>query len=155
MVIKRMEMAFLGTFIVFMAMITPSFAVGYPNPIHTPGKTHPKLDKKTICDPSFRTGIYRHVTDKNRKKAFELYGIDYKRHADYELDHLIPLTVGGSNDLANLWPEPYLPRPGAHEKDKVEVWLHKKVCQEEISLEEAQKEIVEDWYKVYKEWLKR
>ncbi len=35
------------------------------------------------------------------------------------LEDLTPLEVGGSNDLANQWPEAAEPRPGFHEKDQV------------------------------------
>ena len=27
-------------------------------------------------------------------------------HPDYEIDHLIPLGIGGADDDANLWPQP-------------------------------------------------
>jgi hypothetical protein len=32
----------------------------------------------------------------------------------YELDHLIPLELGGSNDLRNLWPQPFEGEWNAH-----------------------------------------
>src|ERR1700685_964893 len=36
----------------------------------------------------------------------------------YELDHLIPLELGGCPDCKeNLWLEPYDPQPGARQKD--------------------------------------
>lgn len=28
-------------------------------------------------------------------------------------NHLIPLELGGSNDIKNLWPQPDMPKPGA------------------------------------------
>lgn len=46
----------------------------------------------------------------------------------------------------NLWPELYRPKPGAHEKDEVENQLHKEVCNGDITLQRAQRIIVEDWY---------
>ena len=72
---------------------------------------------------------------------------------DYEEDHLIPLELGGNpTDPNNLWPEPYessIPDGGARFKDKVENYLHMQVCAGSVTLEEAQKEIAEDWYRVY------
>src|SRR5438477_344466 len=38
----------------------------------------------------------------------------------FEIDHLIPLELGGSNELANLRPQPYRRRPAAREKDLLE-----------------------------------
>jgi hypothetical protein len=37
-----------------------------------------------------------------------------------EVDHLVSLELGGSNDRANLFPEAASPRPGSHDKDKRE-----------------------------------
>jgi hypothetical protein len=70
--------------------------------------------------------------------------------SNYELDHLISLELGGCTDcVANLWPEPYNIPMGAREKDKVENYLHKEVCNGEITLTEAQQEIATDWTAVY------
>jgi len=64
----------------------------------------------------------------------------------YELDHLISLELGGCPDCAtNLWPQPYYPKPGAHEKDQVENYLHKALCDGDITLVDAQKIIATDW----------
>jgi hypothetical protein len=67
----------------------------------------------------------------------------------YELDHFIPLELGGSNEKANLWPEAADPVPGFHEKDKVENYLHKLVCNYNISLKDAQVLMANDWVAVY------
>lgn len=61
----------------------------------------------------------------------------------YELDHVIPLELGGApvdgrNLQMQLWPE-------AHEKDRVENCLKDTVCQGAISLQEAQNRIWTDW----------
>lgn len=70
--------------------------------------------------------------------------------SDYELDHLISLELGGCTDcVSNLWPEPYNIPMGARQKDKVENYLHKAVCNGEITLTEAQLEIATDWTAVY------
>jgi hypothetical protein len=62
----------------------------------------------------------------------------------YEIDHLIPLALGGSNDVANLWPEA---APGFHDKDRVEDALHARVCAGRMSLEDAQRGFATDWTK--------
>jgi hypothetical protein len=68
---------------------------------------------------------------------------------DYELDHLIPLELGGCpNCISNLWPQPWTP-PGAHEKDEVEDYLRDRVCHRLITLAEAQHLISTNWYSVY------
>ena len=54
--------------------------------------------------------------------------------------------------LENLWPQPYLTptKPGAYQKDKLEVWLNKQVCTTHtMTLEEAQQTLVGDWHAAY------
>lgn len=105
-------------------------------------------DARAVCRPGYALTV-RHVTEKTKKEAYALYGATEKKGICCEVDHLISLELGGSNALANLWPEPYLPKPGAHEKDQVEDYLHRQVCSGKLPLEEAQKEIASDWYRIY------
>jgi hypothetical protein len=62
-----------------------------------------------------------------------------------EVDHLIPLELGGSNDMKNLWPQPDDPRPGSPEKDQLENELHSQVCSGKMPLADAQKCITSNW----------
>jgi hypothetical protein len=61
----------------------------------------------------------------------------------YEYDHFVPLELGGAtNDPRNLWPEPGAsPNP----KDAVEGRLRRAVCDRQISLAQAQREIATNW----------
>lgn len=47
--------------------------------------------------------------------------------------------------------EPYGPEPGARQKDEVETYLRKRVCEGSMTLQEAQADITADWYKVFLE----
>jgi hypothetical protein len=59
-----------------------------------------------------------------------------------ELDHLVPLELGGSSDAHNLWVEPgSIPNP----KDAVENALHAKVCAGQMTLAAAQLGIATEW----------
>jgi hypothetical protein len=62
----------------------------------------------------------------------------------YEVDHLVSLELGGSNGIANLWPEAAEPRPGFHEKDRYENYLHAEVCAGRMPLQEAQRRIADN-----------
>ena len=79
------------------------------------------------------------------------YGL--RRHfdgRDGEVDHLVSLELGGSNSAANLFPEAATPRPGSHEKDRLENALHREVCEGRISLPRAQRLIARNWVAAYR-----
>ncbi len=83
-----------------------------------------------------------------KARAYAEYGVTniVGRH---EVDHLISLELGGADVVENLWPQPYSPRPGAHEKDAVENYLHELVCAGKMDLQEAQHAIAVNWLDVY------
>jgi hypothetical protein len=132
----------------------------YPDPTRTPGATNPDITQdhvqETICNRSWSTKSIRppaHYTNQLKIEQIQEYGDSDTNPRDYEEDHLIPLELGGNpTDPRNLWPEPYetsIPDGGARSKDKVENHLHKQVCADSLSLEEAQREIAGDWYRVF------
>ena len=88
----------------------------------------------------------------SRKDAvYAAYGMT--RHFDGrngEVDHLVSLELGGTNAGANLFPEAASPRPGSHEKDRLENALHDEVCSGQIRLRSAQRLIAGDWVKAYR-----
>lgn len=94
-----------------------------------------------VCHTSTRGR--REVSREVRRHVFEAYGLPPQQPPGaYEVDHLIPLELGGSNDVANLWPEA---APGFHDKDRVENELHARVCAGSLRLEDAQRMIATDW----------
>lgn len=107
-------------------------------------------DKAQLC-PVAHTAVRRHVTEETKRMVCEGYGIPASKcnGRNYEIDHIVSLELGGSNDIANLYPQPWWPRPGAHEKDKLENWLHAQVCGGKITLPFAQQFIERDWYRLY------
>jgi hypothetical protein len=118
-----------------------------PDPKCTPG-TVMTVDLDVICQQS--TNGRRQVSAAVHRQAFADYGLAFPQpHGAFEVDHLIPLELGGDNAIENLWPEAAEPRPGFHEKDRVENYLHEKVCAGKVSLSEAQRLIATDWLAVW------
>lgn len=115
----------------------------------TPGTINPSLTADVICNPSFSTKSVRNVPASEKKRVYDDYGITQHRPGEYEVDHLISLELGGSNDIGNLWPEAAEPRPGFHEKDMVENYLHKQVCDGKLPLQQAQQQIATNWLQIY------
>ena len=127
----------------------------YPNKL---GKVSIETDiSKTICNPNWSTKSVRpstsYTTPLKNKWAKE-QGVNPK---DYELDHIVSIELlGDPKSTDNLWLEPYnlivggVPA-GARQKDAVENYLHKEICAGRISLDVAQKLIVNSWFQVYKD----
>jgi hypothetical protein len=120
----------------------------YPDHACTPGVTIASATKDQICVSGYSKGV-RNVPEQEKRDVYAEYGITHRTTGEYEVDHYISLELGGSNDIANLFPEASMPKPGFHEKDKVENYLHEQVCSGAISLNEAQREIDTGWYEVY------
>ena len=119
-----------------------------PDSACTPGAIFPDATKEQICKPGYSSQV-RNVPESEKNDVYAEYSIVKHSAGQYEVDHLISLELGGSNEIANLWPEPAEPRPGFHEKDKVENYMHDQVCSGAISLQQAQAEIASDWMKIY------
>lgn len=116
---------------------------GLPDAACTPGAVMTR-DLNTICNTS--TKDRRFVTREVKLEAYASYGIAFPEPSGaFELDHLIPLELGGDNTIENLWPEAADPNPGFHQKDKVENFLHEQVCSGQMSLADAQRIIATDW----------
>jgi hypothetical protein len=132
-----------------------------PDPNVTPGDTA-SGDARTVCVRGYARRE-RNVPPEVKREVYALYGVHPSMQMQNgkrvriccEVDHLISLELGGSNDIKNLWPEPYLPVPGARQKDALENWLHKQVCMGKIRLADAQTMISRDWYEAYLSMMKK
>lgn len=114
----------------------------------TPGAVFPTATKAAICVPGYSRRV-RHVSSSTKRAVYREYGITSHTAFQYEVDHLVSLELGGSNSIANLWPEPASPTPGFHEKDMVENYLHDQVCSGKMRLSKAQDLIAHNWIAVY------
>ncbi len=119
-----------------------------PDPACTPGAIFPDATVQQICTPGYSSSV-RNVPQSEKDEVYAEYGITSHAPGEYEVDHLVSLELGGSNDIANLWPQPANPTPGFHEKDQLENYLHDEVCSGKISLQQAQQEIASNWLAVY------
>ena len=130
---------------------------GLPDPACTPGAIDPRVSiattAGTICTSGYTATVRPpvSVTDRIKREQMAAYGLQGQRLADYELDHLVSLELGGAlADVANLWPEPWTGDANAHQKDAVETHLKREVCSGAVSLADAQRMIATDWLAVYK-----
>jgi hypothetical protein len=71
----------------------------------------------------------------------------------YNVDHLVPVKLGGTNSIENLWPQPLSGEWGWHRKNTLEHRLRKLVCGGSLRLEQAQQEIATDWISAYRKYV--
>jgi len=114
----------------------------------TPGAILATATKEAICQSGYASTV-RNVPTSVKNQVYAEYDIRSHAPGQYEVDHLVSLELGGSNELSNLWPELASPQPGFHEKDSVENDLHSQVCSGAMALKEAQIEIATNWLAVY------
>lgn len=136
-------------------------ADGYalPDPACTPGAIDGAVTQgdiaTTICRRGYSSSVRPPVTltEPAKYRSMAAYGAPGRVSA-YELDHLVPLELGGSSDVRNLWAEPDQGVPaqfdttdhfGRNAKDGVEDRLAAAVCAGEVPLAAAQAAIARDW----------
>ena len=123
---------------------------GLPDPACTPGARFSRVTRAQVCRAGFAKSV-RNVSSSTKDAVYRAYGLsEHFNGADGEVDHLVSLELGGSNERANLFPESASPRPGSHEKDRLENALHREVCAGRISLRRAQRLIARDWVAAYR-----
>lgn len=131
---------------VSVAAAAPS-GVALPDPNLTPGDVF-SVTTAQICVSGYSSSV-RSVSTATKNEVYADYHIASHVSGQYEVDHLIPLELGGSNSIKNLWPEPAQPEPGFHQKDLLENKLHALVCAGALDLGVAQRAIATNWYTAY------
>lgn len=105
--------------------------------------------QQTICQSGYTKSVRPSTTYTNgvKRKLLRESGQQPEDAALYELDHIVPLAIGGhprslDNLMLQLWPE-------AKRKDRIEVKLQCLVCSGQVPLAQAQQEIYSDWRAAY------
>lgn len=118
--------------------------------------------KNWICHHS--TSEERNVALWLKKAVFKAYNVPWTDHDKYEVDHFVPLVLGGANkctgnNTCNLWPQPHakdfpgVAPWGSEAKDKLEAKLGRMVCANKLDLKTAQDAIRSDWVGAYRKYL--
>jgi hypothetical protein len=135
--------------------VSPAFgqeAAIIPDPSITPGAVRTtNIDE--IC--SIPTGTLRHWSRERDDHIMAEYGLPSGAHPRYEVDHSIPLCLGGADSDRNLWPQPRRslePVWNAERKDELEARMCSLVCAGALDVGTAQREISEDWTEAYRRY---
>lgn len=140
----------------FLLFSFPAFAETLPivpDQTLTPGVIA-STDAEEVCatgaDGTY-SAQHRHTSVAMKKAVYKNYNIN-KKGRDFEVDHRVPLALGGADDIKNLWPQEGWKHPSFHDKDKLESYLWREVCKNQtMGLEEAQSLLLGDWTKAYEQ----
>ena len=128
-----------------------------PDPDCTPGAENPTVTLDVLRNPAFRTGCIRNcvTTDSQKHVTYGWYSIPSPSNntgdnQTCELDHLVPLELGGADTLDNIWPQcgpegVSLNVRYFKQKDMVENYLTAQVKSGAMDLETARHQIATDW----------
>lgn len=112
-------------------------------------------DKNEIC--GVVNGLtyskqHRQTSEALKRQVYKNAGVSYPQPiGKYEVDHEVPLCLGGADELQNLQLEPAEPRPAFHEKDLVEAFECRQVCSGSTDVQSAQAIFTQNkWLEVYK-----
>lgn len=126
-----------------------SYMVAYPNPELTPGVYRPEVSRTEICSPGYSKNYRKELSKVEKVEVYKRYDVPYDT-TKYQIDHFIPISIGGSHDPENLWPQPIVNNAGFYEKQQVAQYLHEAVCRGDLELEDARSVIRRDWHDAWK-----
>ena len=124
---------------------------GLPDPRCTPGDTDPRVTpgnvRETICRRGYTASVRppKEASHLSKLAVTKAYGVAGVPFAEIELDHLIPLSLGGSSDPRNLWPQFRTGPANVADKDAIASSLNRRVCRGLLGLRQAQRAMARDW----------
>jgi hypothetical protein len=125
-------------------------AVTVPNPNLTPGAMV-LLNQREVCSATSVNN--KPVPAALRRRVFDEYGLAAAEAKAYEVDYLITPALGGADDIRNLWPQSNSATVwNAQVKDMLEEHLRELVCDGQLDLTTAQREIAANWIEAYKKY---
>jgi esterase/lipase superfamily enzyme len=132
---------------------------GYPvpDPTCTPGAINPTATLEVLVSPRYRTSclMNNRITVNQKATTYDWYNISQPKdnvgpNQTCQLDHLVPLELGGADTLDNIWP--LCGPPGVRlaqryfaQKTLVNNYLIMQVRMGLIPLADAQRGIASDW----------
>lgn len=124
-----------------------------PNDSLTPGLVA-DTDETKVCGFEYGQSYskrHRQTTREMKAEVYRSYGIS-RAGRSFEVDHRVPLSLGGADDVQNLWPEAGFTHPSFHDKDRLELYVWEAVCKRHaMSLSDGQAIFLGDWTVGYRQ----
>jgi hypothetical protein len=136
----------------------PRLSLGRPK--EPPGVYSTAVSQSNIESTIFVSGWTATVrpptsyTQALKKRMLESQGLAWSEATKYELDHYVPLALGGDpRSVDNLWLEPWTGDWNARIKDRLERKLQVMVCAGRLTLKMARDAIRDDWKAAYRKYV--
>src|SRR5262245_60576415 len=138
----------------FRFVLAAAFILGVPSlsfaqlpaKLNTPGKAA-KVSKGKVCAPGY-AGSVKPIAKWQASQALTAYGL--RDDSNREVMRLVPASLGGTNDVENIWPVSDSKEWGPAQKKTLDEKLTQLVCAGSIELKDAQDEIKSNWIDAYK-----
>jgi hypothetical protein len=134
-----------------IALTADNGPIGLPSSFLTPGDAK-KVSKEQICAPGYVASL-KPTKNSTKEEAFSRYGLRDGQSKTDVLDHLIPVELGGTESVENLWPEPAKGEWNATQKDALEQKLLAMVCDGSLTVKQAQSAIKKNWVQAYQQYV--
>ena len=123
-----------------------------PDRACTPGAIYTDAALPIVCARGYAARALD-VNKETRKVVYAAYRVRRPNSGrPYQIDHVVPLELGGSNDAANLFPEAASNPPSRYQaKNTLERRLYELVCSGKRSLRPTQRAIARDWLTLYRQ----
>jgi hypothetical protein len=108
--------------------------------------------RQTVCVSGYTASVRPSTTYTNgvKLKLMREQGLPASAAPEFELDHRIPLALGGhSRSLQNLMLQRWDGADGAKAKDRLERRLQRLVCAQKLPLDDARRAIYGNWQSAY------
>jgi hypothetical protein len=123
-----------------------------PDPVVTPGEAK-NISLAEVKKLASATARVSNIPTDVKRAVYGAYGLSVDEK-NYTLDHLIPLSLGGSNSAKNLWPHS---RKGSfwtiEKKLTLEKRVYRLVCAGRLPLVAARQEVASNWAKAYRKYI--
>lgn len=142
-----------------LALLTACMSLRPPVPVEALNPdVRPETIDETICVPGYAASVRPSTsyTSGVKRKLLREAGVDEAKAPDYDLDHIVPLAVGGHpRSVKNLNPMLREGEDGARVKARLDKQLQRLVCTRQIGLREAQSAVYNDWRTAYGKYVAR
>jgi hypothetical protein len=140
--------------IAIMVAVVPALAEELPirpDDTLTPGVVA-STDPADVCgvvDGLTYSKRHRQTPQELKREVYAAYHVN-PAGRDFEIDHRVPLCIGGADVRENLWPQEGWQHPSYHDKDRLEAFVCHAVCViRRMTLQQGQAVFMGDWIAGY------